>query len=353
MASSAGPLFDEAQYRREVLQLPSSESEEAQAQQLAEEARQLGLEVPESEASAPLAATTASAVIDCSSTVLSSGSSTDRYSTCGSVTPFREPASPAPSPLDQVVSSLSDVTLASERIKPGSTRSLASLSTRPTSFCSSDEKPGLAGHGYNIDAFEPKSHRHSMLSVASADKKEKRRRGFKSAIGRIHFRKKRASSSFVSPAEARVTISTGDNGVDHMFMEHEAKPNDTAHEDAPPHGSIEQPPSKLEIPETPLPSKEALQRTLDDPELGELHERHQLERNRHLAFQDAALSNLRRRHQTAISEQQSDNQRREEWKREKVRSTHTNPILPIFNPDKFHRTSHPFSKWKNANSPSK
>ncbi|KAJ5124151.1 uncharacterized protein N7515_007976 [Penicillium bovifimosum] len=296
---------------------PSPESEEAQAQRLIDEARKLGLKVPEKEISPPLAASNASGVIGYSSPVLSSGSSTDRYSICGSGTPLRESASPTRSALDQVVSSLSDVTLASERIKPGSTRSLASLSTRPTSFCSSDGKTGLAGHGYHIDSFEPKLHRHSMLSVASADKKEKRRSSLKSAIGRLHFRKKRSSSSSFLPSEAPVTISPGDNGSVNVFVEPEAEPNGAANEDAPPCASIAHPPSRLEIPEAPLPSKEALQRTLDDPEMSELHERHQLEKNRHLAFQDVALSNLRRRHQTAISEQQSENQRREEWKREK------------------------------------
>ncbi|KAJ5555036.1 hypothetical protein N7461_003506 [Penicillium sp. DV-2018c] len=317
MASSAGPLLDEDQYRREVLQLPSPESEEAQAQRLLDEARKLGLKLPEKE----IAASNASGVVGYSSPVLSSGSSTDRYSTCGSGTPLREPASPTRPALDQIISSLSDVTLGSERIKPGSSRSLASLSTRPTSFCSSDGKTGLAGHGYHIDSFEPKSHRHSMLSVASADKKEKRRSGLKSAIGRLHFRKKRTSSSSAVPPEAPGFYIPGDHGLENVFLEPKAEAHGAAHGDTPDRASIEQPPSRLEIHEAPLPSKEELRRTLDDPEMSELHERHQLERNRHLAFTGAALSNLRRRHQTAISEQQSENQRREQWKHEKNTSS--------------------------------
>ncbi|KAJ5780413.1 hypothetical protein N7457_005573 [Penicillium paradoxum] len=314
MESSTGPVFDEAHYRRDVLDLPTPESEEARAQQLADEARELGLKVPEIEATAPLAASIASGMVDLSSPVLSSGSSTDRNSTCGSVTPSHEPSSPAPSALDQVVSSLSDVTLASDRMKPGSTRSLASLSTRPTSFCSSEGKSGITGLGYSLEPFDPNSHRHSMLSVASADKKEKRRSSLKSAIGRINFRKKRTSSALVLPPAARITVSTGENGVDHVFLERDAESNDAAHEHVPANPIIEVPLPKLEI---PLFSKEALQRTLDDPELSEMQERHRMERDRHLAFQDAALSILRRRHLTAVSEKQSDNQQHEDEKRDK------------------------------------
>lgn len=316
MESTTGPIFDEAQYRTDVLHHPSPESEAAQAQHLAEEAQQLGLKVPEIEASAPLAATIALGMVDPSSPVLSSGSSTDRNSGCGSVTPSHEPASPVPSVLDQIVSSLSDITLASDHIKAGSTRSLASLSTRPTSFCSSEGKTGLIGHGYS-DTFEAKSHRHSILSVASADKKERRRSSLKSAIGRIQFRKRRTSSAIILPSEGRMTISTSDKGVEHVFFEPKPEPNDAAH-DVSPHARNEASPPRLEI---PLFSKEELQRSLDDPELNEMHERHQMERDRHLAFQDAALSTLRRRHQTAISEKQSDNQRQKDEKREKVRFT--------------------------------
>jgi hypothetical protein len=311
-------IFDEAQYRQDVLQLPSPESEEAQAQQLANEAQQLGLKVSEIEASAPLAASFASGMVDLSSPVLSSGSSTDRNSVCGSITPSHEPVSPSSSALDQVISSLSDVTIASDRFKPGSTRSLATLSTRPTSFCSSEGRTARAGYGYNNDFFEAKSNRHSMLSVASADKKERRRSSLKSAIGRIHFRKKRTSSTLLPP-EARISVSRGDTGVDHIFLEPEPEPINPGHETVP-QQSTETPLPRLEV---PLYSKESLQRSLEDPELSEMSERHRMEKNRHLAFQDAAFANLRRRHQTAVSERQADNQRQEDEKREKVRSPTT------------------------------
>ncbi|KAJ5520042.1 hypothetical protein N7463_000495 [Penicillium fimorum] len=313
MVSSTGPIFDEAQYRADVLRHPSPESEAAQAQHLAEEAQQLGLKVPEIQTSAPLAASIASGMVDPTSPVLSSGSSTDRNSACGSVTPSHDPSSPVSSVLDQIVASLSDVTLASNRIKAGSTRSLASMSTRPTSFCSSEGKTGISGHGYN-DPFEGKSHRHSILSVASADKKEKRRSSLKSAIGRIYFRKKRTSSALVLPSDPHMAVSTGDEGIENDFFEPKLDPSNATHKNIPSHVTSEGSLPRLAI---PLFSKEMLQRSLDDPELSEMHERHQMERNRHLAFQEAALSTLRRRHQTALSERQSDTQRQEDEKRGK------------------------------------
>lgn len=320
--NTAGPALDEDQYRTEVLRLSSAEAEQARAQQLSDEARQLGLKVPEIEVSAPLAASIASGMVDLSSPVLSSGSSTDRNSLCeGSVTPSHETSSPVPVPvpLDQVVSSLSEITLASERAKPGSTRSLASLSTRPTSYCSSDSRTVTSGHGGNNDglAGNANAHRMSMLSVASADKKEKRRSSIKSAIGRIHFRKKRPSS-VILPQNAQISVSTGEAGVERVYIEREREPP-TSHDVSPRPASATGSLPKMEI---PIFDKETLQRSLDDPELSEMLERHRMERNRHLAFQDAALGVLRRRHQTAISERQSDHQRQEDEKREKVRLIH-------------------------------
>ncbi|CAG8926349.1 unnamed protein product [Penicillium salamii] len=299
-------FLDETQYRQEVLGL-SAESEEAQAQQLAVEAQQLGLNISEVEATAPLAASIATGNVDLASPVLSSGSS-DRNSAGGSVTPSHEPTSPSAPTLDPIVAGMSQVTLASRRLQPGSTRSLASMSTRPTSFCSSEGRVALAGYGYNNDMMDAKSKRHSMLSVASADKKEKRRSSFRSAIGRIHFRKKRPSSTLL-PSDATV-LRTGQE-PDRVYLESPLErqvPEDAIAED----GGVPLP--RLQI---PLYSKESLQRSLDDPELSKMSERHRLERDRHLAFQDAALGILRRRHETAVTERQSDNQQQQEHKREK------------------------------------
>ncbi|OQE29508.1 hypothetical protein PENSTE_c002G01744 [Penicillium steckii] len=302
-------ILDEQRYRSEVLHFDSVEAEQARAQQLVDDARTLGLKVPEIEASAPLAASIASGMVDLSSPVLSSGSSTDRNSFAdGSVTPSYETISP--SPLDQVVSSPSEITIASERAKPGSTRSLASLSTRPTSYCSSESRNLPGAYGNNADGLSVAANRMSMLSVASADKKEKRRSSLKNAIGRIHFRKKRPSSVLLPP-HSQVLISKGETGVDHVFLEQ--KKEAPTSNDVIPRPATTESLAKLEI---PLFDKESLQRSLDDPELGEMLERHRMERNRHMAFQDAALGIVRQRHQNAITERYSDNERLEEEKRE-------------------------------------
>lgn len=153
----------------------------------------------------------------------------------------------------------------------------------------------------------------SLLSVASADKKEKRRSSLKNAIGRIHFRKKRPSSVLLPP-HSQVLISKGETGVEHVFLEQKKDPPTSNNVISRP--ATTESLAKLEI---PLFDKASLQRSLDDPELAEMLERHRMERNRHMAFQDAALSIVRQRHQNAISERYSENERLEEEKREKVR----------------------------------
>lgn len=311
------PVLDEHQYRKDVLQLDSAEAEQARAQQLFDEARTLGLKVPEIEASAPLAASIAAGMVDLSSPVLSSGSSTDRTSFAdGSVTPSYEPSSP--SPLDQVVSSPSEITIASERAKPGSTRSLASLSTRPTSYCSSESRtvPGAYAYGNNLDGLSVPTNRMSMLSVGSVDKKEKRRSSLKNAIGRIQFRKKRPSSVLLPP-HSQVLVAKGDAGIaEHVYIEQKKMPPTS--NDVIPRPPTTESLAKLEV---PLFDKESLQRSLDDPELSEMLERHRMERNRHMEFQDAALSIVRQRQMAAISERQSDNEVQEKEKLEKVRKS--------------------------------
>ncbi|KAJ5116311.1 hypothetical protein N7456_000659 [Penicillium angulare] len=315
------PVLDEEKYRTEVLQVLSTEAEQARAQQLSDEARQLGLKVPEINASAPLAATIANGMIDLSSPALSSGSSTDRNSACdGSITPSLslEPASPSlsPSPLDQVRSSLSHITFGSERAKPGSTRSLASWSTRPTSFCSSESRTINAGLGLQ-DGLGVRGNRNSMFVTPPADKKEKekekRRSSLKSAIGRIHFRKKRAPSFAMLPPNARVSVSRGEEGDEQIFLE---KPREAPTSHAVYTSSISTTESLPKI-EIPTYDEEAVKRTLEDPQLGEMLSRNRMEKSRHMAFQDAALGILRRRHQAAISEAQSEHQRAEDEKREK------------------------------------
>lgn len=283
-----GSIVDEAKYRQNVLGLPSAEVEEAQAQHLINEAEQLGLKVPKVEGS------------------------------------LLEPISSSPAP-DPVISSLSDTTISSGHLSPGSALSPASrsrsrsTSTRPTSFCASERKAPNTECEDNNDLAETKSNRHSILSVSSTDKKEKSRGGFIAAIGRMYFRKKRPSPDRVPP-ETQKTGSKGAKGRDPT----DEKPTSVLHDSD--HGSEashDQTETALPNVELPLYSKETVQRSMNDPGLNKMHERHKMERSRHLAFQDAALGTLRRRHQAAFSEKEFENRRKEEEKHEKVSSTST------------------------------
>jgi hypothetical protein len=299
--------IDEAQYRNEVLLLPSEELEIARDKRLVEEAHELGLKVPEVEVTASVAASIASG-IDLSSPVLSSGSSTDRNSIC-EVTQSHENTR-----LDQVVSSLSELTVSSDPAKCGSTRSIASLSTRPTSFCSSEGRPVIGLDG--IFTGQP-DHRHSLLSISSTDKKEKRKSSLKSAIGRIHFRKRRTASTVLLPPAAQITVARGQGGVDKIYVESRRSESQN------PISDEETQVLKLEI---PIFDKETLQRSLENEELVQLRESHKSERDRHVAFQDNFLMQLRRNQQVAVADRLSENKALEEQKRVKVIPRNSRPV---------------------------
>ncbi|EAW21828.1 uncharacterized protein NFIA_069990 [Aspergillus fischeri NRRL 181] len=299
MEPSKSVSIDEAQYRNEVLLLPSEEVEIARDKQLVDEAHELGLKVPEVEVTASVAASIASGIIDLSSPVLSASSSTDRNSICEVTHSFENPR------LDQVASSLSELTVSSDPMKCGSPRSIASLSTRPTSLCSSEGRlvTGLDG----IFAGQP-GHRNSLLSLSSTDKKEKRKSSLKSAIGRIHFRKKRTSSTVLLPPAAQITVARGQGGVDRIYVESRRSESQN------PSSDEESQALKVEI---PIYDKETLQRSLENEELAQLRELHKSERDRHAAFQDSFLMQLRRNQQVAVADRLSENKALEEQKRAK------------------------------------
>ena len=361
-------VLDDALYRRDVLLLASEDAELARAHRLADEAHQLGLKVPEIEVAASLTASLASGMVDLSSSspVLSSGSSTCDGNTSttpapGAIPPVPAgPAAPAPTvpttppnegvpPLDPVTSSLSELTISSRPANSGSVRSIASLSTRPTSYCSSEGKWvygfGLANDGSPTKQQQPHAtNRNSMMSVVSGEKKAKRRASLMSAIGRIPFRRKRTSSSVMLPPEARITVSKGELGEDKVYVE--SKQNDASSESpaeglAVPAGPAPEGPApendgsgsggasneegsvlRLEI---PVFDQESLQRSLVNPELIKMRETHWLERNRHVAFQDALMSRVRFQQQAMVADQLADNKRLEDEMREQV--GYSTPIL--------------------------
>ncbi|KAE8355120.1 hypothetical protein BDV28DRAFT_57955 [Aspergillus coremiiformis] len=291
--------FDEKKYCNEVLLL-SEEEERSQEQTLVEEARNLGLEIPEVDIIASLAASIASGIIDLSSPILSSGSSTDRNSVCD-VTP-----SNGTPPFDRIASSFSEFTLSSDPAKRSSTRSIASLSTRPTSYSSSEGRLPPATDGF---AWRSPGHRDSVLSVASSEKKERRRSTLKSAIDKFHFRKWRAPSAVLLPPAAQITVAKGERGGDKYYLEstiNKPQDNDSVHE-----------PSRVLKLEIPVFDNESLERSLESTDLKQMRESHQRERNRHMTFQDAFLSQLRHNHQSIVADLLTANKRSEGQKREK------------------------------------
>jgi hypothetical protein len=328
--------IDENQYRAEVLCLPPGESEVSHEQSLVDEARRLGLKVPEIEVTASLAASIASGMVDVSasapSPVLSSGSSTDRNSVCE-----RSPSSRGETyPLDHVASSLSEFTLSSDRVKPSSTRSLASLSTRPTSYSSSEAKPAhdgkQAGNGNG----------NATPSGSPSSKKEKRRASLKSAINRIHPRRKRTPSAVLLPPSSQVTVAKGDGGRDKVYVE--PKPEETPQKNE---QNVENEPTKLEV---PFYDNDALQRSADIPELNRMRESQKQERNRHLAFQATALNRLRRRQQASVPDVLADNKRLEDEKREKV--SFCSPVQDLASCLQNRMPTMPHG-WRSDSSPSK
>ncbi|KAL4805574.1 hypothetical protein BDV18DRAFT_21618 [Aspergillus unguis] len=301
MESKSG--IDEEQYLREVLGLNRDEENEQQ-QRLAEEAKELGLKVPEVEIVASLAASIASGMVDLSSPILSSSSSTDRNSVC-EIT--QTPDSPR---LDQLATSLSEYTISSNLARAGSTRSLASLSTRPTSFSSSE---GRLAPGNDSTALRTPGNRNSLLSVISGtDRKDKERRKstIKSAIDKIPFRKRRRTPSTVLlPPAAQIRVTKGEGGVEKLYVE--SKSDDTRRPASP---EDEEETLKLEV---PVFDSDALVRSLAHPELRQMRETQTSERNSHVSFQNNLISELRRGHQIELDEKRAQDRQTEDGKREK------------------------------------
>lgn len=174
-----------------------------------------------------------------------------------------------------------------------------------------------------------------MMSVVSGDnsnynnnKKSKRRSSLMSAFGKLPFRRKRASSSVLLPPEAQITVTKGELGEDKVFVEskqaesstpsattqpdtHAATEAETGHTG----DSNESSMMRLEI---PVFDHESLQRSLVNPELVKMREAQWLERNRHVAFQEAFMSRLRYRQQAVVADRLAENKRIEDEKREQV-----------------------------------
>ncbi|PYH47826.1 uncharacterized protein BP01DRAFT_198592 [Aspergillus saccharolyticus JOP 1030-1] len=296
--------IDESQYRQEVLQLPSEEAETAQEQRLIDEARQLGLNVPEVELVASLTASIASGMVDLSSSspiISSTRTSTDRNSAYDITSSHQTPS------IDLLGSSLSEFTVSSEPMHNGSARSIASLSTRPTSY-SSCEGRLIPGIDTNLAAGAP-GNRHSMISVIPSDKKERRKSTLKSAMEKIHFRKKRSPSAVLLPPAAQLTIAKGSKGLEQVLVDSKSSESPEARSSGEGSGVL-----RIEIPTF---DHESLQRSQNDEQLRQMRERQVAELNRHNMFQDAFTMRLRQTQQSIVADRLAANKSLEARKREK------------------------------------
>ncbi|KAL2219242.1 hypothetical protein M432DRAFT_340225 [Thermoascus aurantiacus ATCC 26904] len=286
-------IFDEDRYRAEVLLLPAGQTEEDVEQRLIEEARELGLKVPEIELPASLPPSMPS------SPVVAARYSTERNSVCDVV-------SSGAASVDQLAASLSEATISSDNVaRSGSVRSRTSFSTRPTSYSSTEGKPLPANERTPRKGVERSN---STRSASSPAAKERRRASLITAIGKIPFRKRRTSSTVLLSPTSQITVREGEGSVDKVYVE--AKREDSHVVD-----SREQ--SETVRVEVPIFDEAASQRSLESPELREMYESHKRERSRHIVLENDVLNALRSRHRAAVTEKQLDNERVENEKREK------------------------------------
>ncbi|KAL5332872.1 hypothetical protein BJX70DRAFT_91995 [Aspergillus crustosus] len=303
MESTTFVEIDEDEYRREVLLLSSKEQESTQQQHIAEEAQYLGLKLTEVEIAASLSASIASGMVDLSSPILSSSSSTDRNSVYERIPTANSP------PLDQLATSRSGYIISSNPARCGSIRSTASLSTRPTFYSSSGGK--LAQETDMIALQRPSGHKTSLLSVIhSGDRRdgERRRSSFRAAIGKINFRKRRPPSTLLLPPAAQITDTKAEDDEE---LHVKSKPNFARRSTS---AENEDEILKLEV---PVFDNDALLRSLANADLKRMRKSHTSERSRHITFQNNHVSELRRLQQIQIEEKLAHNQQVEIQKQEK------------------------------------
>lgn len=302
-------------YCREVLLLPSAESERSFTQNLVRDAQDFGLQIPAIEALA------ASATVISKSSA-SAGSSTDRISYCdahaGTV------ASDAPQLVEvQIASSpspsQSQITVASDQLHAESTRSITSLSTRPTSYSSSVGRLVIGTVQEQAGRLPLPPRSTSLVSIRSASEKKDRRSSLKTAIGRINFRKKRTPSTVSLPVTGGVFVFNSEDGLFNQASLVSGQRDDTAHDHSSRAGEevVDQDPGSSTV-EVPMYDQESLQRSLDDPELGAMRERQRLEMTRHRAFETAALDLIRLKHRNALKSKKAEHETLEEKKQEQV-----------------------------------
>lgn len=301
MDETSIPRLDEDRYRQEVLQFPSEQSEHDAEQQLIEEARKLDLKLPEVEIAASLAASMAFGVVDINGSSSAPSPALERNSVSDVV-------SSRATSIDQLVTSLSATTVASDKARSASTRSGASNSTRPTSYCSAESRRGPSrerDQGHRIERSD------SAPSARSPSTREGKRASFIHAMGKLPFRKKRRESTVLLPSSAQITVKKGGNEVDKVCIETKRERTPTTEQ------KEEDDTIKVEV---PIFDDAALQRSTQDPQLREMVESHRAQARRHIAFQRELLKTLSESHEKYVADKTSEHEREVDEKREKVRS---------------------------------
>ncbi|GAD92351.1 hypothetical protein ANI_1_3258024 [Paecilomyces variotii No. 5] len=298
MDESLIPRLDEDRYRQEVLQFPSEQSEHDAEQQLIEEARKLDLKLPEVEIAASLAASMAFGIVDINGTSSASRPSIERSSVSDVV-------SSRATSIDQLVTSLSATTVASDKAHSSSTRSGASNSTRPTSYCSVESRRGPSRERDQAHQIERSD---SAPSARSPSTREGKRASFIHAMGKLPFRKKRRESTVLLPSSAQITVKKGGNEVDKVCIETKRERTPTTDQ------KEEEDTIKVEV---PIFDDAALQRSTQDPLLRSMVESHRAQACRHISFQRELLRTLSESHEKYVAERRNEHEREVNEKREK------------------------------------
>lgn len=280
--------MDEHRYRTEVLHLHEDETEDSVEERLFATAANLGLKIPDAELAASSAASINSASLG--STILSSHVTTSSLRASMASSSLSDVERSGAASVDQLASSFSNTTI-SEYVP-----STYSWSPRPMSIASVDDRSG--------------SIRVKDRPQATGSPTERKRHSLLGAIGKS-LRKRRPASMMTlsSSSSPRAVVPNRQGPVDKFVVETR---NEGSH--LPQLSEVDQPPAA----EAPVYDDAAMQRSLHNPELIKLLEKHKAERDRLVALRENLMELSKTRHREIISERKIQNERIERQREEQV-----------------------------------
>ncbi|KAL1995696.1 hypothetical protein VTN49DRAFT_1883 [Thermomyces lanuginosus] len=278
--------MDEHRYRTEVLHLHEDETEDSVEERLFATAANLGLKIPDAELAASSAASINSASLG--STILSSHVTTSSLRASMASSSLSDVERSGAASVDQLASSFSNTTI-SEYVP-----STYSWSPRPMSIASVDDRSG--------------SIRVKDRPQATGSPTERKRHSLLGAIGKS-LRKRRPASMMTlsSSSSPRAVVPNRQGPVDKFVVETR---NEGSH--LPQLSEVDQPPAA----EAPVYDDAAMQRSLHNPELIKLLEKHKAERDRLVALRENLMELSKTRHREIISERKIQNERIERQREE-------------------------------------